>query len=267
LSSNAANTSRICWDAEVVVLHHLAETGGLERGGDVARVLAGIGQLADGAIGGVADDQGHPLLRAGRASLESGKTGAGNRKQANGIMHDAPLPQSTCTRPTKGNTPMFAYYAQRGACRQAPALPRDWRGAAHSAGWPLKPDCGPQRREKDPVNVPRSFACMDRAAICLGGGVFLHLAALVNWHAMSNATIEGFKPGEVAARQKAALTAAGVPLPEAAQRQASAAGATRSGKTHGRRGASGPNLGSVLMVDNGGFPAIGWSLPIKAPRR
>jgi hypothetical protein len=54
---------------------------------------------------------------------------------------------------------------------------------------------------------------MDRAAIGLGG-VFLHLAAKLNWHAMFNETIEGFALDEVAQRQQAAFSAAGVPLPE-----------------------------------------------------
>ncbi len=62
--------------------------------------------------------------------------------------------------------------------------------------------------------MPREFVFMDRAAIGLGG-VFLHLAARLNWHDMFNETIEGFTLDEVAARQKAAFAAAGVPLPEA----------------------------------------------------
>ena len=70
-------------------------------------------------------------------------------------------------------------------------------------------------KEKGPVQVPREFVFMDRAAIGLGG-VFLHLAARLNWHDMFNATIEGFELDEVAERQKAAFAAAGVPLPEAA---------------------------------------------------
>ena len=70
-------------------------------------------------------------------------------------------------------------------------------------------------QEKGPVKVPREFVFMDRAAIGLGG-VFLHLAARLNWHDMFNATIEGFQLEEVAERQKAAFAAAGVPLPEAA---------------------------------------------------
>jgi predicted unusual protein kinase regulating ubiquinone biosynthesis (AarF/ABC1/UbiB family) len=72
-----------------------------------------------------------------------------------------------------------------------------------------------QLQEKGPVKVPREFVFMDRAAIGLGG-VFLHLAARLNWHDMFNATIEGFVLDEVAGRQKATFTAAGVPLPEAA---------------------------------------------------
>jgi len=71
-----------------------------------------------------------------------------------------------------------------------------------------------QLQEKGPVKVPREFVFMDRAAIGLGG-VFLHLAARLNWHDMFNATIAGFELDEVAARQKAAFAAAGVPLPEA----------------------------------------------------
>jgi hypothetical protein len=65
------------------------------------------------------------------------------------------------------------------------------------------------------VKVPREFVFMDRAAIGRGG-VFLHLAARLNWHAMFNETIEGFVLDEVAARQQTAFGAAGVPLPEAA---------------------------------------------------
>jgi predicted unusual protein kinase regulating ubiquinone biosynthesis (AarF/ABC1/UbiB family) len=72
-----------------------------------------------------------------------------------------------------------------------------------------------QLQEKGPVKVPREFVFMDRAAIGLGG-VFLHLAARLNWHDMFNETIEGFVLDEVAARQKAAFTTAGVPLPDQA---------------------------------------------------
>ena len=71
-------------------------------------------------------------------------------------------------------------------------------------------------KEKGPVKVPREFVFMDRAAIGLGG-VFLHLAARLNWHDMFHETIEGFVLDEVAARQQAAFATAGVPLPEVAQ--------------------------------------------------
>jgi predicted unusual protein kinase regulating ubiquinone biosynthesis (AarF/ABC1/UbiB family) len=67
-------------------------------------------------------------------------------------------------------------------------------------------------KEKGPVRVPREFVFMDRAAIGLGG-VFLHLAAKLNWHNIFNATIEGFALDQVGDRQRAAFNAAGVPLP------------------------------------------------------
>ena len=69
-------------------------------------------------------------------------------------------------------------------------------------------------KEKGPVRVPREFVFMDRAAIGLGG-VFLHLAARLNWHDMFNETIEGFTLDAVGARQKAAFETVGVPLPVA----------------------------------------------------
>jgi predicted unusual protein kinase regulating ubiquinone biosynthesis (AarF/ABC1/UbiB family) len=70
-------------------------------------------------------------------------------------------------------------------------------------------------REKGPVTIPREFVFMDRAAIGLGG-VFLHLGARQNWYRLFNETIEGFKLEDVAARQRMAFEAAGVPLPEGA---------------------------------------------------
>jgi predicted unusual protein kinase regulating ubiquinone biosynthesis (AarF/ABC1/UbiB family) len=69
-------------------------------------------------------------------------------------------------------------------------------------------------KEKGPVRVPREFVFMDRAAIGLGG-VFLHLAAKLNWHDMFNETIRDFTLDAVGARQKAAFAAVGVPLPTA----------------------------------------------------
>jgi predicted unusual protein kinase regulating ubiquinone biosynthesis (AarF/ABC1/UbiB family) len=64
-------------------------------------------------------------------------------------------------------------------------------------------------REKGPITVPREFVLMDRAAIGLGG-VFLHLAAELNFHRLFEAAIAEFSVVEVARRQGAALAAAGL---------------------------------------------------------
>jgi predicted unusual protein kinase regulating ubiquinone biosynthesis (AarF/ABC1/UbiB family) len=64
-------------------------------------------------------------------------------------------------------------------------------------------------REKGPVTVPREFVLMDRAAIGLGG-VFLHLAAELNFHRLFEAAIGEFSVAAVARRQKAALKAVGL---------------------------------------------------------
>ncbi|MDB5591518.1 AarF/UbiB family protein [Enterovirga sp.] len=68
-------------------------------------------------------------------------------------------------------------------------------------------------REKGPVTVPREFVFMDRAAIGLGA-VFLHLNAELNFHRMFQAEIEHFELEALAARQRTALAAAGLPQPE-----------------------------------------------------
>lgn len=60
-----------------------------------------------------------------------------------------------------------------------------------------------------PVQVPREFVFMDRAAVGLGA-VFLHLAAELNFFRLFNEAIENFVVEEVAARQGAALNAAGL---------------------------------------------------------
>lgn len=60
-----------------------------------------------------------------------------------------------------------------------------------------------------PVQVPREFVFMDRAAIGLGG-VFLHLDAELNFHRLFEQEIEGFSVGKVSATQSAALGAAGL---------------------------------------------------------
>jgi predicted unusual protein kinase regulating ubiquinone biosynthesis (AarF/ABC1/UbiB family) len=62
-------------------------------------------------------------------------------------------------------------------------------------------------RKRGPVTVPREFVFMDRAAIGLGG-VFLHLAAELNFYALFNAAIEDFSVARVAERQTAALAQA-----------------------------------------------------------
>jgi predicted unusual protein kinase regulating ubiquinone biosynthesis (AarF/ABC1/UbiB family) len=70
-------------------------------------------------------------------------------------------------------------------------------------------------RDKGPVKVPREFVFMDRAAIGLGG-VFLHLNAELNFHQLFEGTIAGADLADVAGRQRAAFTEAGVPLPDVA---------------------------------------------------
>jgi predicted unusual protein kinase regulating ubiquinone biosynthesis (AarF/ABC1/UbiB family) len=67
-------------------------------------------------------------------------------------------------------------------------------------------------REKGPVRVPREFVFMDRAAIGLGG-VFIHLRAEMNFYRLFNQEIDGFRVGDVAERQSAALKAAGLAGP------------------------------------------------------
>lgn len=60
------------------------------------------------------------------------------------------------------------------------------------------------------VRPPREFVLMDRSAIGLGS-VFLRLGAKLNWHRMFHALIDDFDEESMAARQAAALAAAGVP--------------------------------------------------------
>ena len=67
-------------------------------------------------------------------------------------------------------------------------------------------------KEKGPVTVPREFVFMDRAAIGLGG-VFLHLDARMNWFRVFEEMLGDFDVARVTARQEAAFTTAGVPLP------------------------------------------------------
>jgi len=62
-----------------------------------------------------------------------------------------------------------------------------------------------------PVTPPREFVFMDRAAIGLGG-VFLHLAAELNFHDLFNAEIDAFSVDDLAGRQLAAMKANGLEL-------------------------------------------------------
>lgn len=64
-------------------------------------------------------------------------------------------------------------------------------------------------KEKGPVTIPREFVFMDRAAIGLGG-VFLHLGARLNFHALFNAEIADFSVSTVATAQAGALARAGL---------------------------------------------------------
>ena len=64
-------------------------------------------------------------------------------------------------------------------------------------------------KQKGPVQVPREFVFMDRAAIGLGG-VFLHLNAELNFYKLFNEAIEGFSVDAVAERQAAAMERAGL---------------------------------------------------------
>jgi predicted unusual protein kinase regulating ubiquinone biosynthesis (AarF/ABC1/UbiB family) len=63
------------------------------------------------------------------------------------------------------------------------------------------------------VRPPREFVFMDRAAVGLGS-VFAHLRAEINWYRLFHELIEGFQVETLRQRQKQALEAAGVPLPE-----------------------------------------------------
>jgi predicted unusual protein kinase regulating ubiquinone biosynthesis (AarF/ABC1/UbiB family) len=60
------------------------------------------------------------------------------------------------------------------------------------------------------VKIPREFPLMDRAAIGLGS-VFYRLRAEANWHRMFMELVHDFEEAKIAARQRDALLAAGVP--------------------------------------------------------
>ncbi|WP_020179339.1 AarF/ABC1/UbiB kinase family protein [Methylopila sp. M107] len=64
-------------------------------------------------------------------------------------------------------------------------------------------------KTKGPITVPREFVFMDRAAIGLGG-VFLHLAAELNFSQLFRDAMAEFSVERVATRQSAALRAVGL---------------------------------------------------------
>jgi predicted unusual protein kinase regulating ubiquinone biosynthesis (AarF/ABC1/UbiB family) len=63
------------------------------------------------------------------------------------------------------------------------------------------------------VRPPREFVLMDRSAIGLGS-VFLRLKAELNWSRLFHETVDSFNAADLAARQEAALSLAGVPPPK-----------------------------------------------------
>ncbi len=67
-------------------------------------------------------------------------------------------------------------------------------------------------RELGGVTPPREFVFMDRAAIGLGG-VFMHLAAELNWHRLFMELIDGFDTEAMGKVQARVLKRAGVPAP------------------------------------------------------
>lgn len=62
-------------------------------------------------------------------------------------------------------------------------------------------------KELGTVRVPREFVFMDRAAVGLGG-VFIHLAAELNWYSLFQDMLHGFDEVLLAERQRTALAAA-----------------------------------------------------------
>ncbi len=64
-------------------------------------------------------------------------------------------------------------------------------------------------KKQGPIQVPRQFVFMDRAAIGLGS-VFLHLNARMNFHKLYNDLIEDFSIETLQARQSAALQRQGL---------------------------------------------------------
>lgn len=68
-------------------------------------------------------------------------------------------------------------------------------------------------KELGGIRPPREFVFMDRAAIGLGGAL-IRLGARLNFHRLFEEEIANFAVDAIAARQGAAFSAAGVPLPK-----------------------------------------------------
>ena len=83
-------------------------------------------------------------------------------------------------------------------------------GMAEGFGRDMAQNVFGELRRMGGVRPPREFVFMDRAAIGLGS-VFMHLRAHINWYRLFHDLIEGFDVDALAARQAAALQAAGVP--------------------------------------------------------
>ena len=82
-------------------------------------------------------------------------------------------------------------------------------GVAEGFGRDMAQNVFGELRRMGGVRPPREFVFMDRAAIGLGA-VFVHLRASINWHRLFESLIEGFDLDKLAARQREALTAAGL---------------------------------------------------------
>jgi len=84
-------------------------------------------------------------------------------------------------------------------------------GVAYGAGVAAK--VHRELRKTGGVTPPREFVLMDRAAIGLGS-VFTHLKAEINWHRLFHDLIDGFDEQMLKKRQKKALKAFDIPLPD-----------------------------------------------------
>ena len=82
-------------------------------------------------------------------------------------------------------------------------------GVAEGFGRDMAQNVFGELRRMGGVRPPREFVFMDRAAIGLGA-VFIHLRASINWHRLFESLIEGFDLDKLAARQREALTEAGL---------------------------------------------------------